>query len=126
MAATFAEYLHGLNDEALASLLTLRRDVCAEPLPADFSRLADRLCTSASLVKVLGHADRDAMEVARAVVVLGAGPTAGRSPSSSTRSSTSSTAPWTGSSSSAWPGRTRSGCDCPTAWSNTSPPTSVP
>jgi hypothetical protein len=72
VAATFAEHLHGLDDEALASLLTVRRDVCAEPLPADFSRLADRLCTSSSLVKALSQADRDAMEVARAAVVLGA------------------------------------------------------
>jgi hypothetical protein len=71
VAATFAEHLQALDDEALASLLTLRREVCTEPLPADFSRLADRLCTSPSLVKALCQADSDAMEVARAVVVLG-------------------------------------------------------
>lgn len=71
VAATFAEHLQGLDDEALASLLTLRREACTEPLPADFSRLADRLCTSPSLVKALCQADRDAMEVARAIVVLG-------------------------------------------------------
>lgn len=71
MSATFAEHLQGLDDEALAALLTHRRDVCTEPVPADFTRLADRLCTDASLRDALARADSDATEVARAVVVLG-------------------------------------------------------
>src|SRR5947209_4080515 len=70
MSATFAEHLEGLDDEALAALLTQRPDVCVEPTPSDFARLADRLCTAGSLRDVLCRADRDATEVARAVVVL--------------------------------------------------------
>ena len=70
MSATFAEHLEGLDDEALAALLTRRRDVCVEPAPSDFARLADRLCTPGSLRDALARADRDATEVARAVVVL--------------------------------------------------------
>ena len=70
MSATFAEHLEDLDDEALAALLTHRRDVCVEPVPSDFARLADRLCTAGSLRDALSRADRDATEVARAVVVL--------------------------------------------------------
>src|SRR4051812_11659459 len=73
MSATFAEHLEGLDDEALAALLTLRRDVCVEPAPSDFARLADRLSTDGSLRVALARADRDATEGARAVVVLGTG-----------------------------------------------------
>jgi hypothetical protein len=71
MSATFAEHLEGLDDEALAALLSNRRDVCVEPAPSDFARLADRLCTAGSLRDALARADRDATEAARAVVVLG-------------------------------------------------------
>ena len=72
MSATFAEHLEGLDDEALATLLAHRRDVCVEPAPSDFARLADRLCAAGSLRDALARADRDATEVARSVVVLGA------------------------------------------------------
>jgi hypothetical protein len=71
MSATFAEHLEGLDDEALAALLSNRCDVCVEPAPSDFARLADRLCTAGSLRDALARADRDATEAARAVVVLG-------------------------------------------------------
>jgi XPB/Ssl2-like helicase family protein/WYL domain-containing protein len=70
MSATFAEHLEGLDDEALAALLAHRRDVCVEPSPSDFARLADRLCAAGSLRDALARADSDAAEVARAVVVL--------------------------------------------------------
>ncbi|HEY2190711.1 MAG TPA: hypothetical protein VGH76_00215 [Actinomycetospora sp.] len=71
MPATFAEHLERLDHEALTALLTRRRDACIEPLPADFSRLAARLTSASSLRDALMQADSDALEVGRAVVVLG-------------------------------------------------------
>lgn len=70
-AQSFEAYLGSLDDDALATLLRARPDARVEPLPGGVARLAGRLASPSSVRVALGRIDRDALEVARALGVLG-------------------------------------------------------
>jgi hypothetical protein len=70
-AASFAVYLSGLDDEALARLLAARPDVRIEPVPRGFPQLAQRLGGADSLVAALRTLTRDTVVVGQAIAVLG-------------------------------------------------------
>ncbi|HSK61173.1 MAG TPA: helicase-associated domain-containing protein [Actinomycetospora sp.] len=76
METGFADHLGTLDEPSLAALLRRRPDACAEPVPRDLARLADRLDGRASLAAALRRLDRDTHEVGRTVAVLGTGATA--------------------------------------------------
>ncbi|MGH3621517.1 MAG: helicase-associated domain-containing protein, partial [Sciscionella sp.] len=67
-----AEYLAGLDTARLTSLLAARRDTCVEPIPTDFTQLAQRLSGQRSVARALWSLDRDAVLVGQTVAVLGA------------------------------------------------------
>ncbi len=71
MGTPLADHLGTLDEPTLAALLRRRSDACAEPVPRDLGRLADRLGGRASLAAALRRLDRDTHEVGRAVAVLG-------------------------------------------------------
>jgi hypothetical protein len=68
---SFAEYLAGLGQDALAQLISRRPDVRIEPVPQGFAQLGQRLCGPDSLGAALRAVNRDALTVGRAVAVLG-------------------------------------------------------
>lgn len=70
-ATSFADHLAGLDDDALVALLRLRPDACVEPVPSDMGRLADRLCSPASVASALPCLDHDSLAVGRAIALLG-------------------------------------------------------
>ncbi|GLZ46981.1 hypothetical protein Acsp06_31660 [Actinomycetospora sp. NBRC 106375] len=72
MGTGLADHLAALDEPALVDLLRRRPDVCAEPVPRDLGRLADRLAGRASLVAALRRLDRDTVEVGRALALLDA------------------------------------------------------
>lgn len=67
---SFAEYLAGLGQDALADLISRRPDVRIEPVPQGFVQLAQRLCGPDSLGAALRVVNGDALTVGRAVAVL--------------------------------------------------------
>ena len=71
MATDLADHLATLDEPSLAALLRQRPDACAEPVPRDLSRLAQRLGGRASLAAALRRLDRDVLDVGRAVAALG-------------------------------------------------------
>ncbi|MGH3785131.1 MAG: helicase-associated domain-containing protein [Pseudonocardiaceae bacterium] len=70
-ARSFAEYLSGLGEAPLTSLLQARPDVLVQPVPRDFSQLAQRLGGAESLVSALRTVNRDMVVAGQAIVVLG-------------------------------------------------------
>jgi hypothetical protein len=70
-AASFAEYLAGLDESALKALLRARPDVLAQPVPRGFEQLAQRLTGPDSLVAALRSVDRDAVVVGQGIAALG-------------------------------------------------------
>lgn len=70
-AASFAAYLAGLDEEALARLLAARPDACVEPVPRGFAQLAQRLCGPDSIVTALRGMSQDALVVGQAIAFLG-------------------------------------------------------
>ncbi|MGH3669524.1 MAG: helicase-associated domain-containing protein [Pseudonocardiaceae bacterium] len=69
---SLAEYLSELAKEPLAAVLNARPDVLVQPVPRDFSQLAQRLGGAESLGAVLRTLNRDAVIVGQAIVALGA------------------------------------------------------
>lgn len=74
-SVSWAEYLAGLDQGALAGLLNLRPDVRIEPVPQGFVQLAQRLEGPDSLVAALRMVNRDVLVVSQAVAVLGSAAT---------------------------------------------------
>ncbi|MGH3881867.1 MAG: helicase-associated domain-containing protein [Pseudonocardiaceae bacterium] len=74
-ARSFADYLSGLDEASLTALLQGRPDVLVQPVPRDFSQLAQRLDGADSLVGALRTVNRDTVMVSQAVVALGASAT---------------------------------------------------
>ncbi|MGH3835693.1 MAG: helicase-associated domain-containing protein, partial [Pseudonocardiaceae bacterium] len=74
-ARSFADYLSGLDEASLTALLQARPDVLVQPVPRDFSQLAQRLDGADSLVGALRTVNRDTVMVSQAVVALGASAT---------------------------------------------------
>lgn len=72
---SFVDYLSGLGEASLSSLLEARPDVLVEPVPRNFSQLAQRLGGADSLVGALRTVNRDTVMVGQAVVALGASAT---------------------------------------------------
>ncbi|MGH4008853.1 MAG: helicase-associated domain-containing protein [Pseudonocardiaceae bacterium] len=72
---SFADYLSGLDNASLTALLQTRPDVLVQPVPRDFSQLAQRLGGADSLVGALRTVNRDTAVVGQAVVALGASAT---------------------------------------------------
>jgi XPB/Ssl2-like helicase family protein len=72
---SFAEYLSGLGEAPLTALFQARLDVLVQPVPRDFSQLAQRLGGADSLGAALRTANRDMVMVGQAVVALGASAT---------------------------------------------------
>jgi hypothetical protein len=68
---SFAGFLAGLDEQALAALLRHRPDVCVEPAPRDVERLAQRLGGPDSLGAALRDLNHDQTVVSQAVVALG-------------------------------------------------------
>lgn len=62
-SGTFAGYLAGLDEGALAELLRVRPDVRVQPVPRGFEQLAQRLGGADSLVAALRTHNRDAVVV---------------------------------------------------------------
>jgi hypothetical protein len=74
-SGSFAEYLAGLSETALAGLLRARPDVLVEPVPRGFWQLAARLNGPDSLVAALRSVNRDAVAVGQGVAALGSSAT---------------------------------------------------
>lgn len=77
VGTALVDHLASLNEPSMAALLRARPDACAEPVPRDLSRLAQRLAGRASLAAALRHLDRDTLEVGRAIAALGTRATPG-------------------------------------------------
>ncbi|MEJ2887924.1 helicase-associated domain-containing protein [Actinomycetospora aeridis] len=71
MGTGLADHLAALDTPSLAALLEHRPDACAEPVPRDLGRLADRLAGRGSLAAALRRLDKDTVEVGRTLAVLG-------------------------------------------------------
>lgn len=69
---SFAQYLAGLDREALGTLLRHRPDARFEPVPRGFAQLAQRLSAPISLGPAWHVVDRDALVVAETAAALGA------------------------------------------------------
>ncbi|MGH3935267.1 MAG: helicase-associated domain-containing protein, partial [Pseudonocardiaceae bacterium] len=74
-ARSFADYLSGLDEASLTAMLRARPDVLVQPVPRDFSQLAQRLDGADSLVGALRTVNRDTVMVGQAIVALGASAT---------------------------------------------------
>ncbi|MGH3775337.1 MAG: helicase-associated domain-containing protein [Pseudonocardiaceae bacterium] len=74
-ARSFADYLSGLDEASLTAMLQARPDVLVQPVPRNFSQLAQRLDGADSLVGALRTVNRDTVMVGQAVVALGASAT---------------------------------------------------
>ncbi len=75
-ARSFVEHLSGLSEVSLIALLRARPDVLVQPVPRNFSQLAQRLGGAESLAAALRTANRDMVMVGQATVALGASATA--------------------------------------------------
>jgi Helicase conserved C-terminal domain len=72
---SFADYLSGLGEGSLTTLLHARPDVLVQPVPRGFSQLAQRLGGAESLGTALRTANRDMVVVGQGIVALGASAT---------------------------------------------------
>lgn len=68
---SFAESLSGLAEGPLTAVLGSRPDVLVQPVPRDFSQLAQRLGGAESLGAALRTLNRDTVIVGQAIVALG-------------------------------------------------------
>lgn len=69
-AGTFGEWLAGLSDDTLLTLLSARPDVTVPP-PADFDVLGRRLAAAASVSRALERVDRFGLELLEMLVLFG-------------------------------------------------------
>jgi hypothetical protein len=67
---SFAEWLSDLDPERLTRLFDARRDVLIEPVPRNFTQLAQRLSGPGSLSAALPTLNRDTMLVSQAIAFL--------------------------------------------------------
>ncbi len=70
-SGSFAEHLSALDEASLTALLQARPDVLVQPVPRDFTQLAQRLGGADSLATVLRTVDRDMVVLGQAIVALG-------------------------------------------------------
>src|SRR5258705_1016961 len=66
-----ADWLRGLGEPGLTTLLERRPDVLVGPLPGSLTQLADRLTAVGSVFTALRQLDRPTLQVAEAMVALG-------------------------------------------------------